>query len=69
MLVWCKVMGEVLAMELPWRSLASRLTKVENNNVHYMSMFDDSRLELDIANIDEHVSSRENRFIYYLIIV
>ncbi|XP_015273074.1 PREDICTED: serine/threonine-protein phosphatase with EF-hands 1 [Gekko japonicus] len=49
---WASAMESVLHLDLPWRTLRSRLVQLaKNGNVEYLSSFDDLEIELPIKEV------------------
>ncbi|KAK2184823.1 hypothetical protein NP493_251g01001 [Ridgeia piscesae] len=52
-ITWCKVMGDILVMDIPWRALADKLARVNPNGmIDYMSMFEKNQIVF--GNLDDH---------------
>ena len=56
-IAWCKVMGEILNMDLPWRSLATKLARVDGRGmIEYTSTFDNNEIVFDLMKSESGVS-------------
>jgi hypothetical protein len=58
LLEWCVVMESVMQMDLPWRSLRSKIVKVDpncDNTVLYHTMFDQYHLYHRYSGVYIHV--------------